>query len=172
MDVHIGKIVGTHGLKGEVVLKHALGKKTTLKGVETLFVEEKGGNLLPWFIESAKAKNESEIFIKLQGVETKEAAQLLTQKKVHLSQKDFEQQASKQAAISLLGFTIIDAGKTLGKIEEIIEQPQQILCRLNINDKEVYIPLHEETLKGIDHKKKTVSVVLPEGLLEIYLGDS
>ncbi|MEJ7680634.1 MAG: hypothetical protein WKG06_22825 [Segetibacter sp.] len=37
----IGKIAATHGLTGEVVLQHALGEKTDLKGLQTIFIEEK-----------------------------------------------------------------------------------------------------------------------------------
>ena len=33
---------------------------------------------------------------------------------------------------------------------------------------EAYIPLHEESLKGVDHAKKQVNVVLPDGLLDLY----
>jgi 16S rRNA processing protein RimM len=68
-----------------------------------------------------------------------------------------------------LGYTIIQEKKSLGDILEVIEQPHQMLCRIEINEKEVLIPLNEDTLKKIDHKKKQVIVQLPEGLLEIYL---
>jgi 16S rRNA processing protein RimM len=44
-----------------------------------------------------------------------------------------------------------------------------MLCRLEINSKEVLIPLNESTLQKIDHKKRQVLVELPDGLLEIYL---
>ena len=37
----IGKIVAVHGLKGEVLLKHELGKKTSLKGLQAVFIEDK-----------------------------------------------------------------------------------------------------------------------------------
>jgi 16S rRNA processing protein RimM len=37
--IHIGKFVASFGVKGELILKHALGKKTALKDVEALFVE-------------------------------------------------------------------------------------------------------------------------------------
>lgn len=37
----IGKLVATYSLKGEIILQHSLGKKTSLKGLETLFIEEK-----------------------------------------------------------------------------------------------------------------------------------
>jgi 16S rRNA processing protein RimM len=33
---------------------------------------------------------------------------------------------------------------------------------------EAYIPLHEESLKGVDHAKKIVTVLLPDGLLDLY----
>ena len=75
----IGKIVASHGLAGDVVLEHALGK-TDLKGLETLFVEETKGNFLPYFIEHTKLKNESEIFVKLEGVNTKESGRTTNQR--------------------------------------------------------------------------------------------
>jgi 16S rRNA processing protein RimM len=57
----------------------------------------------------------------------------------------------------------------LGKILEVIEQPHQLLCRIEVQGKEALIPLHEETILKIDKKKQQVIVELPEGLLEIYL---
>ncbi len=56
----------------------------------------------------------------------------------------------------------------LGKILEVIEQPHQLLCRIEINGKEALIPLHEETIIKIDKRKQQVIVSLPPGLLEIY----
>ena len=69
----------------------------------------------------------------------------------------------------MLGYSIIHNTESLGEILELIEQPHQLLCRLEIEGKEVLIPLHEETLKKVDHKKKEVTVELPDGLLDVYL---
>lgn len=167
--ISIGKIAGAHGLKGDVVLKHALGKKTGLKDLKALFIKDKTGSFLPWFIESSRAKNDTETFVKLEGVNTVDAARPLVQKEVWLTQADFEKYAAKSAVISFIGYTINDKGRLLGTIEEIIEQPHQVLCRLFIDDKEVLIPLHEETLEKVDTKNKTIYVALPDGLLDIYL---
>ena len=57
----------------------------------------------------------------------------------------------------------------LGTILEVIEQPHQLLCRIDIEGKEVLIPLHEDTIQKIDRKARQVVVVLPEGLLDVYL---
>lgn len=165
----IGKLVAVHGLKGELVLKHELGKKTSLKGLSAIFIEEKKNSFLPWFIESAKIRSADEIYVKLEGVDVREAALKLTQKQVWLPETDFKKYAAKSAPAGLLGYTIINNKEALGEILELIEQPHQLLCRLEIKGKEVLIPLHEETLQKVNHQKKEVVVVLPEGLLEIYL---
>lgn len=165
----IGKLVSVFGLKGELILQHNLGKKTSLKGLQALFVEERKSSFIPWFIEAARIKNEEEIFLKLQDVNTREAAIKLAQKEVWLTETDFKKFSAKSSPINLLGYLIIEKEKELGKILEIIEQPHQLLCRIDIENKEVLIPLHEDTIKKIDHKQKQVIVDLPEGLLEIYL---
>lgn len=165
----IGKLVAVHGLKGELLLKHELGKKTSLKGLRAFFVEEKKKSFLPWFIESVKIKSDEEVYIKLEGINTREAAMKLAQKKVWLTETDFKKYAAKSAPANLLGYVIVNNNELLGEILELIEQPHQLLCRLEIKGKEVLIPLHEGSLKKIDHKKKEALVELPDGLLEIYL---
>ena len=165
----IGKFVAAHGVKGELVLKHELGKKTSLKGLQTVFIEERKNSFLPWFIEAAKMKNEEEVLIKLDGVSTREAALKLTQKEVWLTEADAKRYSAKSSPINLLGYTIINNKERIGEIREIIEQPHQLLCRVEMKGKEVLIPLHENFLQGINHEKRQVNVDLPEGLIEIYL---
>jgi 16S rRNA processing protein RimM len=165
----IGKLVGTFGYKGELILKHSLGKKTSLKGLNALFVEERKGAFLPWFIEATRIKSEEEIYVKLQGVDVKEQAHRLTQKEVWLPEADFKKYAAKASPINLLGYEVIEEGKVLGTILEVIEQPHQLLCKIEVKGKEALIPLHEETILKVDNKKKQVVVELPEGLLDIYL---
>jgi len=164
-----GKFVAVHGLKGELILKHELGKKSSLKDVKAIFIEDKKDSFLPWFVESTKIKNENETCVKLEGLETREAAAKLAQKDVWFTEEDFKRLSAKSAPANLLGYTIINNKKKLSEIIEVIEQPHQLLCRIELNNKEVLIPINESFLKKIDHKKKEVLVELPEGLLDIYL---
>lgn len=166
--IHIGKLVASFGLKGELILKHELGRKTSFKDVEVLFIEELKGNYLPYFIESAKAANTEETSVKLEGVNTKEAAARLVSRNAWVTDADFRLLVGKSAPIALLGYTLINVGDVLAPIEEVITQPHQVLLRITLKGKEALIPLHEATLDRIDHVKKEVHVVLPDGLLEIY----
>ncbi len=165
---NIGKLVAVFGLQGELVLLHRLGRKTSLKGLKMLFLEEKKDEMLPWFIESTRIKSAEEIFVKLEGLDSKEAARRVVQKEVWLSEADFEQFAGKSAPISLVGFRMLDGKQDLGEILEVIEQPHQVLCKIDLGGKEALIPVHEQTLKKVDQKRREVHVELPDGLLDVY----
>lgn len=164
----VGKFVATYGLKGEIVLLHSLGKKTTLKNLNTMYLEEKTDSFIPYFIESTKIKNDREIFIKLEGVNSKEEAHKLVQNEIWLLENDFKKFAKASAPISLLGFVMINEDAELGEIIEVIEQPHQVLCKILWNSKEALIPINEEFLDKIDKKNRKVFVTLPDGLLDIY----
>ena len=166
----IGKIVAAHGLNGEIILKHVLGKKSSLKGLQVVFMEDKKKSFLPWFIQSARIKNEEEIYLKLEGVDVREAALKLIKKDMWVPEVEFKKFVANSSPINLLGFHIIDNGKDLGPILELMEQPHQLLGRLEITGKEVLVPLAENIIEKIDKKNKQILVRLPDGFLEIYLG--
>lgn len=166
---NIGKFVSVFGLKGELIIHHHLGKKTSLKDLEVIFLEEKKDEFLPYFLESSKIKNDEEIYIKLEGLNTKEEARKFIQKEVWLAVEDFLRYAGKSAPISLVGYHIIHDGQDLGEILEVFEQPHQVLCRIELKKKEVLIPVNEETLLKTDSKTKKLFLSLPEGLLDVYL---
>lgn len=166
--IKIGRIVATFGVKGELVLKHSLGKKTQLKGVEALFIEEKKNSFLPYFIEKVTIRNEEELLIQFEGITTKEKAFIIAQKDVWMQKESFNKQVDKSAPISFLGYKMYANDELLGEVIEVIEQPHQILCSVMVNEKEVLIPVHEHSLENIDKRNKKIYVDIPEGLLDIY----
>jgi 16S rRNA processing protein RimM len=165
---NIGRLVAVFGLQGELVLEHRFGKRTGLKGLKAIFLEERRDEMLPWFVEGVRMKSESEVYVKLEGLDTKEAARRVVQKEVWLTEADFERFVGRTAPISMVGFRLFDGGVDLGEILEVIEQPHQVLCRIDLEGKEALIPVHEQTLRRVDAKKREVHVELPEGLLDVY----
>ena len=165
----LGKILSAHGLTGELLLEHTLGKASSLKKVEVLFIEDYKKALLPYFVTSSRKKTADAVFISLEGINTRERAQQLVSRAVWIPEELYHQLASKNAPANLLGYQIVENDKELGLITEVIEQPQQLVCKVFIQEQEVLIPLHEDTLLSIDHAAKKVIVQLPDGLLDIYL---
>src|SRR6185312_10686193 len=164
----IGKLAATFGLEGQLILEHNLGKRTSLKGLENIFIEETSNSFLPYFIESVKIKNEKEVYIKLEGLTSKEDARKFVKKEVWLMENDFKKFSASAAPISLLGFMVINEDDELGEIVEVIEQPHQVLCKIILNGKEALIPVHGDSLEKIDNKNRKLFLNLPDGLLDIY----
>ena len=148
----IGKLAASHGLLGDLILQHHLGKKTALKGLETIYIQDATDNFIPYFIEKATARSSTETLLKLEEINDKEAARLLTPKEVWLESADFNKHAAKSTPISMLGFTLFDQEVELGEIIEVIEQPHQVLCCILYKGKEALIPIHEESVEKIDKK--------------------
>jgi len=166
--IHIGKIAASFGLKGEVVVVHALGKPSLFPKGSVVFIEKLKGSYIPHFTESSKPKSDSETILKLEGLNTKESLFPLLQKKLWVNEELFQQLADKNAPIGLLNYKVFDNKTFLGNVTEVIEQPHQLLLVINYKAGQAYIPVHTETLKKIDRKTKEVHVQLPEGLLDVY----
>ncbi|PUZ22180.1 16S rRNA processing protein RimM [Chitinophaga costaii] len=166
----IGRLVATFGLQGELVLKHSLGKRSSLKGITALFLETRKNSFIPYFLEKAKVKDHEQVYVKLEGIDTKEAAQKLTQTNVYLVEADFKAQVSKDAPVSMLGFMVEDeALGEIGIIDEVIEMPLQVLAKVIYQGKELLLPINEASLIEVLQKDKRVRLRLPEGLIDIYL---
>jgi 16S rRNA processing protein RimM len=167
---NIGKIVSVFGLKGEVIVQHHLGNKIAVTKIKVIFIEQKKEELLPYFVESARKKGEDDLYLKLEGIDSKEAASKFIRREVWIKEEEVQIHTRKNNPIGGVGYQVVDQGKDLGPIMEVIEQPHQVLCRLEINSKEVLIPINEQTLQRIDHKSKKLLLNLPDGLLDVYLG--
>jgi 16S rRNA processing protein RimM len=167
---NIGKIVSAFGLKGEMIVRHHLGKKILVSRIKVVFLEHKKDELLPYFIESIRKKGNDELYIKLEGIDSREAVSGLLRRDLWLKEEEIQVHTNKSNPIGWVGYSVVDQGRDLGSIVEVIEQPHQVLCRLEIDTKEVLIPINEQTLVKIDHQSRSLMLNLPDGLLEVYLG--
>ncbi|HEY8733313.1 MAG TPA: 16S rRNA processing protein RimM, partial [Puia sp.] len=125
---NIGKIVSGFGLKGDMIIQHHLGKKIVVSKIKVIFLEQKKEELLPYFLESVRKKGEDELYIKLEGIDSKEQASKYIRRDVWLKEEEIQTHTQKNNPIAWVGYHVIDQGNDLGPVLEVIEQPHQILC--------------------------------------------
>lgn len=164
----IGKLVAAFGTEGEMILQHSLGKKDAVLKIKVIFLEDRPNAYLPYFVAHVRPKSDKDCYILLEDVNNREAARKFQRKEVWLSENDFLAIAPPSAPLSLLGFIMIEKGQVIGPILEVIEQPHQVLCKVDYLGNEALIPLHDQTLIEVKRKEKQVEVELPEGLLDLY----
>lgn len=169
--LRVGKIVAVHGLQGAVVLRQIIDNTGWLNPGDVLFIELKRESFIPFFVEKAKPANEAEYIIVLDEVDDNEKAKKLVGKTVYVKEEILEK-AKVDSPLMYIGFNLVDKTKGgIGTIEDVLLMGKQWIARLTVDGKEVLVPLVEDMILDVNYKNKFLRMDLPDGLLEIYLGN-
>ena len=163
-DVYrIGKIGKPHGVKGEVSFQ--FDDDIFDRTDADFLILELDGILVPFFIEEYRFRSDSLALMKLEGIDTQERARELTNCEVFFprEQQDDEENLSWAA---IIGFTVIDeqTNTPVGTIASVDDSTENVLFELEDG---TLIPASEDLITNIDTKKRTITIDLPEGLLEL-----
>jgi 16S rRNA processing protein RimM len=137
-----------------------------------IFLEIKG-NKVPFFVESLRFTNV--LLVKVEDVDSPEAAIELTGKEIFLREEDMasarkrkKERGPDQFYERYIGFMIKDATQgEVGRIQEIIELPQQVLAVVTYRERELLVPLNDAFIKKAEEGNQTLLMALPEGLLDL-----
>ncbi len=166
---YVGKIVKTHGLKGEVTLRI---DNEQFDEIEELnyFLLDINDKLIPYFVENITFHS-NKSFVLFQDLKTLEAANQLVGKSVYLPLDLLpEKDGNDFYSHEVVDFLVIDEEKgELGKVQEIIEYPTQSLIQILINGKEVLIPIHDDIIQDVNREEKKIYIKAPNGLIDMYL---
>lgn len=166
---YVGKIVKTHGLKGEVTLRI---DNEQFDEIEELnyFLLDINDKLIPYFVENITFHS-NKSFVLFQDLKTLEAANQLVGISAYLPLDLLpEKDGNDFYSHEVIDFLVIDEEKgELGKVEEIIEYPTQSLIQILINGKEVLIPIHDDIIQDVDREEKKIYIEAPNGLIDMYL---
>jgi 16S rRNA processing protein RimM len=169
--IKIGKVRCAHGIKGE--LKISVEEKfiDSLWESEAIFLEMRG-NKTPYFVE--ELREGAAIMIKLENVDTRTASEQVGQPDIYLRREDIDltdAEIDEDASLEyehLLGYTLheTDLGE-VGIIKLIEAYPQQEMATVSLGDKTVLIPLLPVWIVEINPEQKTVTMNLPDGILDL-----
>jgi len=168
-NISVAKLGKPHGISGAFRIYMLRDLKSTAKFPKHFLVIERG-NLLPWFVTKVEWIGFNEGFVWFEDITTPEKAKMYSGRELFLSEKDVNTFFKKDSGSysELIGYTAVDeTDGEIGIIEEIIENPGQILLSIRVNTNEVLIPLVDEFIVEVSKKKKQLILNLPEGLLDI-----
>lgn len=170
--IRVGKTKKPHGLNGELKLHIEDQYAEDFDSTEIVFLEI-GGNPTPFFIENVRG----ELFpiLKFEDIDSRDAAMSVSNKNLLLRESDIlaEEERTYEEVEGmkfkrLAGYIIFDetAGE-VGKIEEVIEMPQQEMAVILKGKKEIYIPLNDSLIVEVIDNQRVVKMDLPDGLLNL-----
>lgn len=169
----VGKLLKTHALKGELNM---------LLDIDPGYLEEGNpavlnidGIFVPFYAESVRTKGSFSYLVKFDGIDSEIEAKKLVNKTVfalrdRLKEYMLENYDEEFALYDdLIGFAIEDMEAGLiGKVVEIDTNTENELFIVETPDgNTIYIPLTEDFIEKVDEENKTITMRLPDGLLDL-----
>ena len=161
----IGVIGKAHGVKGELSIQ--IDDDIFDRVDAEYLVLKLDGIFVPFFMEEYRFKSDSVALVKFEGVDTQERARELTGVEVYFPRELAEQDESAELSYSaLVGYTLIDnnSGNPVGTIAYVDEQTINIMFELEDGR---LIPASEELIVDVDQKNRTITLDIPEGILDL-----
>ena len=162
--IKIGKVLKTHGFKGHLKIYVDEFYMNDFEDINSVII-----NNLPYFISSKDINSNSHAIILLEDIDSKEKAQKLQGKELLAKEDDLTEILDGNEFDDIVTYVILDKNYgEIGKINEIVEMPFQIMAKVTYKEKPILIPLNDDFITLINDKKKTVEMQLPDGFLEIF----
>lgn len=171
----IGTIRCTHGVAGELRLQWDAANVCNNKSIESVFLRI-DGIPIPFFVESIRAKGVDCAIIKLDDISTPEQASRYVGCRVLADGATLPDPSAMGEPIQpmdeLVGFSLISAqGVMVGEIVEVNNYSGNIVFTLNDSaGRELMVPAAPELIDRIDSKTRSITIQLPNGLLDLFLG--
>jgi 16S rRNA processing protein RimM len=166
--IPVGKIIGTHGIKGQMKLHSYSGNAESLAAARTVSLKSPAGTLRELAITSFKA-NSGRFIIGLQGFDDINLIQPLLGNEVCLKRAQLPQlEAGEYYWSDLIGLQVFtDEGTLLGKVSDIFETGSSDIYVVQGEGREYLIPAIADVIKAVDPAGGTIVITPLDGLLEL-----
>jgi 16S rRNA processing protein RimM len=163
----VGRIIRIHGFGGTVTVKTEPVFSENIPEMETVFLEIEG-KPVPFFIEYTEKAGSDILRMKFEGYDNDAKIREFIGCSVFMTEDSSPGNLAEDIQ-DLIEYKLLSSeNENIGIVEEIIQNPGQILLRVRSESgKEILIPLHEDLIQGIDADQKILKMLLPEGLTEI-----
>lgn len=144
-----GKIVGTHGIKGEVRIEPWCDSPEFLCAFKKLYLDENGQT----FIEVKSRPHKNITLAKIKGVDTIEEAEKFRGKIVYINRADITLDEGVNFVQDLIGLEVKDAenGTAYGKITDVLRTGANDVYEItDSNNKKYLAPVIDEVVAEIN----------------------
>lgn len=158
----IGKILNTHGIKGEVKVEFLCDTAEDFFGIEKVFLNI---NDKPCEI-SYMRMHKNHILIKFSDINSRTEAEMLKGKYIYAYKSDIPLKEDHYFIEDLKNCEIIDfdSGKKYGMLKDVWNSGASDIYTVVDDKKEYYLPIIPGTIKEVDIKNNKISVCPLKGV--------
>ena len=159
-----GKIVGTHGIRGEVRIEPWADSPAFLSAFKTLYLDERGETAIK--VRSRPHKNIT--LCKIEGVDTIEDAERLRGKIVYINRDDVRLDEGVHFVQDLIGLEVrdFDSGALYGTLTDVLRTGANDVYEITRDGKKYLAPVIDEVVREIDTDAGVVRITPMKGIFD------
>ncbi|MCM1067248.1 MAG: ribosome maturation factor RimM [Muribaculaceae bacterium] len=167
----IGNFGKPHGVKGEIAATFEPEMMAAVEAVGHFFVEL-DGLLVPFFISGVRPKGSETLLLTIKGVASEPEAARFAGKAIYVEKsllpegEDDIDEDGNFYLDDLIGFTIVDDGRALGTVADYDDSTENVLFVVDTPRGELLVPAADDLIDEVDVEHRTISMTLPQGLIE------
>ena len=160
--IRVGRIVGVHGIRGELRVLPLEGDPDLLAGFKTLYLD--GRPLAP----AACRVHKGLVLLKLPGIEDRTAAEALRGKELLVRRQDVRLPAGEYFDGELLGLEVYDGatGRCVGELVKVEHYPASKVYTVRGVTEFLVPAVKDAFILGVDLENNRMDIRVWEGLLE------
>lgn len=159
-EIYIGKVVNTHGIKGEIrILSDFLYKEKAFKVDTHIIIDGKGYKITSY------RRHKNYEMISLDGYSNINDVLFLKGKKVYKKRRELNLLKEEILDSDLVSYKVIEKEGKSGIIKEIFYASHSNKILRVLFDREVLIPFSSPMIKKIDPENKKIEVELIDGMI-------
>ena len=159
-----GKIVTTHGIRGEVKIMPYTDVPELLCEFDRLFI---GKEHMEINIERSRVFKNT-VIAKLEGIDTPEAAEKLRNKILYMHRDDLELDDDTYFIQDLIGMEVrdVDSGQVYGRLDDVMQTGANDVYVIKGEDKEYLVPAIADVIVSTDLENDVMTIRPLEGLFD------
>lgn len=159
-----GKIVGTHGIKGEVRIDPWCDSPEFLCAFRKLYLDGQGEA----FVEVKSRPHKNIVLAKIKGIDTIEAAERLRGKIVYINRSDIHLDEGVHFVQDLIGLEVrdFDSGKVYGTIKDVLRTGANDVYEIVDGGKTYLAPVIDEVVREINTDDGYVLIIPMKGIFD------
>ncbi|MGN8645021.1 ribosome maturation factor RimM [Gracilibacillus sp. HCP3S3_G5_1] len=164
----VGKIVNTHGIKGEVKVIRITDFEERFEIGSTLWIKEKNNPELRQVIIDGHRVHKNFDLLHFEGYNNINDVEHLKESLLVIRMSEISELAENEYYYhEIIGCEVkTTAGESIGKVTEILSPGANDVWVVKHNGKELLIPYIEEVVKEVDTKQQLIKIEPMEGLLD------
>ena len=164
----VARIVKSFGSDGEVIIRYSPQFDKDIDKKRPVFIYF-DGLPVPFFIVSAKDRGKNDSLVQFRTITDQKMAEEIIGEYVYIESTDSDIGEDDQME-EIIGYIVEDKqlGK-IGSISDIYYYPNNPCFGItsHTTQEELLLPIHEDLITEINHKKRVIKIIAPDGLFDL-----